>query len=60
MNYNDVKPLQQSEEEIMRIVNEAKLPVPKVTSSFEDASFVLEEMEFDRQGENGGNFFYAI
>ena len=44
----------------MRIVNEAKLPVPKVTSSFEDASFVLEEMEFDRQGENGGNFFYGI
>ena len=44
----------------MRIVNEAKLPVPKVTSSFENASFVLEEMEFDHQGENGGNFFHGM
>ncbi|KAI5068485.1 hypothetical protein GOP47_0016830 [Adiantum capillus-veneris] len=55
----DVKVAEQSVEDIMRIVNEAKEPGAGAANSFEEMPIDLEEMEFDPEAGGSGDFVYA-
>lgn len=59
-NQDDVSAPLQSVEDIMRIVDEARIPGEKVGSVFEDGLFYGDELDFDPDVGSSGDFVCAV